>query len=327
MNEQNKAPTIWDISRKAGVAKSVVSRALNGEPGVSEQSRSRVLAAAHELGYVPNGLARMRARRSGTIGVLVRDPASPFYGALLGALHERAYARGVRLLVTAGTGKADLDEEREALQSLLKLRVDGLVVCSGVLASQDLHDFVDRVPTIVAGRPELDTRIGSAYCDEEAGMGQIVNHLAGLGHRKIAVFLVPASVAPSLHIRANLAISALKNLGIEPTVLNISRMSEAGSTATHLPEQISALITPNDRWAVATLEGLPPHHNLSLTGYDGVGVYASPLLGLTTIRQPIKEIGATAIDLLLDELFVGKSPRQVSLAGELLPGRTSKSFS
>ena len=312
MNEQHKAPTILDISRKAGVAKSVVSRALNGEPGVSEQSRSLVLAAA-----------RMRARRSGSLGVLVRDPASPFYGALLGALQERAYARDIRLLVTTGTGKADLDEEREALQSLLKMRVDGLVVCSGVLPAEDLHAYVDRVPTIVAGRAELDNRIGSAYCDEEEGVNQIVSHLTDLGHRSIAVFLVPAALAPTLHIRANLAISALHARGIEPRVVKIESLKEVGSAVSSLAGHISALITPNDRWAVTALEGLSPHHGLSVTGYDGIGVYASPLLGLTTIRQPLKEIASSAIDLLLDELLAGKPPRHVAFPGELLAGHTT----
>ncbi|MBP8536579.1 substrate-binding domain-containing protein [Streptomyces sp. MK37H] len=124
------------------------------------------------------------AQRTHTLGVLVRDAVRPFYGHLHAALQGRAIEGGYRVVTATGVRDFALDEERRALQRLLSLRVEGLVVCSGLLPARDIAPFVERVPTVVAGRPEPHPAINSVYCDEEDGAEQLVDHLVSLGHRR-----------------------------------------------------------------------------------------------------------------------------------------------
>ena len=313
-----RPPTILDIAAVTGLSKSVVSRALNNEPGVSPESRVAVEDAARELGYVRNAMAqRMRSQQVDTIGVLVRDPASPFYGALLGALQSHASERGIRLITMTGSGKPNLEEEREALHSLISIRVDGLMVCSGLLPASDLYPFIERVPTVVVGRSEDDPRISSVCCDDSDGTQQIVDYVVAAGYRTLIVPVPPVASSPSLHNRAKFFIEHARASGIEPeqfAVENAAEVSELlkGRTGTDI-----AVLAPNDRWAIAIRETVGSSKFL-VTGFDGVGVHASPLLGLTTIVQPVDEMAARAIQVLMDILVDDQSPKHVLIPGKLL---------
>lgn len=319
--QPKRPPTIRDVAAHAGLSKSVVSRVLSGQGSVSERARIQVTAAAQELGYVENLGARMRAQTTDTLGVLIRDPASPFYGALLGAMQTRAYERGIRLFATFGTGSADLAQERSALRALLSLRVDGLLVCSGVLPASDLYPFVELAPTVVVGRPEYDERLSSVFCDDEDGVGHLVDFLRQLGHERIAVILAPARLAPTLHVRGNLMIAALRASGATVIVEESASLDQVGHAVRQaMRKQATAIMAPNDRWALAAMEAAGPGHAVEVTGYDGVGLLSSPLLDITTVRQPIDLIGATAVDLLVDEVLAGRPSRHVALPGTLIRG-------
>lgn len=315
---QGRPPTILDVARVSGLSKSVVSRALNDEPGVSPESRDAVMAAVRETGYVANAMAqRMRSRSVDTVGVLVRDPASVFYGSLLGELQAAASDRNVRLVTMTGSGKPDLEEERLALRSLLAMRVDGLLVCSGLLPAGDLYPFAERVPTVVVGRSEWDTRISSVCCDDEDGARQLVDHVVDTGYDTIIVPVPQASIAPSLHIRANLFIARAQVRGVKPIVVNTDAPADvARRVRSHTGGRI-AVMAPNDRWAVAIREQLADGPDVLVTGYDGVGVYTSPLLGLTTLVQPIREIASGALELVVDILTSEREAEHLALPGSL----------
>lgn len=315
---QGRPPTILDLARVSGLSKSVVSRALNDEPGVSPESRDAVMAAVRETGYVANAMARrMRSHSVDTVGVLVRDPASVFYGSLLGELQAAASERDVRLVTMTGSGKPDLEEERVALRSLLALRVDGLLVCSGLLPAGDLYPFAERVPTVVVGRSEWDTRISSVCCDDEDGARQLVDHVAEVGYGTIIIPVPQASIAPSLHIRANLFIARAQVRGLNPIVVATDSPEEVvRRLRAHQNERV-AVMAPNDRWAVAIREQTTGVSDLLVTGYDGVGVYTSPLLGLTTLVQPIKSIASSALELVVDILTSDREAEHLALHGTL----------
>ncbi|MFD4957902.1 LacI family DNA-binding transcriptional regulator [Microbacterium sp. NPDC058389] len=314
----DRLPTIIDIARATGLSKSVVSRALNGEPGVSPESREIVTETASQMGYVTNAIARkMRTQGVDTVGVLVRDPASVFYGALLGALQSAAAARGVRLLTMTGSGKPDLEEERSALRSLLTLRVDGLLVCSGLLPASDLYPFADRVPTVVVGRSEWDTRISSVCCDDEDGARQIVDYVIEAGFTQIVVPIPPAATAPSLHVRGNLLAAAAQTRGLHPHLMPSDSPQQFANQFAGRDSGPIALLAPNDHWAVRIREELGDRAGRLVTGYDGVGIFTTPLLHLTTIVQPIDAIAASALDLVVDILTKERSAEHLSLAGSL----------
>ncbi|MFJ9898262.1 LacI family DNA-binding transcriptional regulator [Streptomyces sp. NPDC091280] len=335
-NRQAKAPTIIDIAREAGVSKSVVSRALLDQGGVNEDTRRRVAEVAERLGYVKNAMAQgLVAQRTHTIGVLVRNVTNPFYGHLQAALEERAAERGYRVVATTGTGAFELTQERLALRTLLSLRVEGLVVCSGLLAAADITPFVQQVPTVVAGRPELDPELGSVYCDEQDGAAQLAAHLTGLGHRRVAVLLVPLRLSITQYERGTAMIQELRAAGAEPVVVELDEHADSVPRAVHTllardaAESVTAVMCPSDHALLKAMEtlqqqGLSVPGDVSLTGFDGVAPLATPVLGLTTLRQPVPEIGRRAVDLVLDrERPVDGDAPHLRLRGTLIAGRTT----
>lgn len=337
MSPRPAGPTIIDVAARAGVSKSVVSRVLTGAGGVAPATRERVHEAAAALGYVANAMAQgMVARRTHTLGAFVRDASTPFYGHLLTAMQERAAAAGYRVVTATGSGRFSVPEERRALETLVGLRVEGLLVCSGALPVQDVLPLARRVPTVVAGRPEEVPELSSVFCDEVGGGRGLADHVHALGHRRVAVLTLEPSTSLTMSPRSLAAVARLRELGVQVLEVRGEDFEEGrsegidavvGQVLAH--GGVGALVTPSDRFALAALEalrrrGLRAPDDLSVTGYDGVGLLSSPYLGLTTWRQPLDVVGAGAVDELVAQLD-GATPvrRHRSIAGELVVGRTA----
>lgn len=310
-------PTIIDVAERAQVSKSVVSRALRGQYGVSEQARDRVRRAAAELGFVMNAAAqRLSAKRTNTLGVLIRDASSPMYGELQSALQTEGRSRGQRIFITSGA--LDHDDEVQALEDLIALRVDGLVVCSGRLAADKIARFASDLPTVVAGRVELDGRLNSAYGDEDAGADELVEHLAELGHRCVAVLDPSEDESPVMHRRAQHFLAALEGRGLQPVSVAV-RGSEAPLHGL-IPAEATAVMCPNDRYAAALLSSRDASDTRAVTGFDGLGGLGHELVGITTWVQPVASIAQAALDLVLAPLA---TTSHVALPGRLRPSRST----
>ena len=266
---------------------------------MSPDAQARVAAAVEELGYVSNAAAQnLSAYRTNTIGVLVRDASAPFYGEMQSALQKRGSTLGQRVFITSGA--LDNNDERRALEDLIALRVDGLIVCSGRLPLKEVKRFSTKFPVVVAGRPDIDPAVDSVFGDEDEGARQLADHLVDLGHQRVAVFQPPTTVSPILHRRIEVMRYRLEERGAEALVVATASPDEARELLSGLPSGVSAVMCPNDRYAAAVLlelrTGARP---LSVTGFDGVGGLASALIDLTTWRQPIADIGAAAVERLL----------------------------
>ncbi len=329
-------PTIIDVAERAGVSKSVVSRVFSGRGSVREATRERVLDAAAELGYVVNASARaMTAHRTYTLGVFVRDAATPFYGHLLTTMQERAARHGYRTVTTTGAGRFEVADERRALETLLMLQVEGLLVCSGALPSVDVEAFARRVPTVVAGRPETSPSVSSVFCDEVHGGTAMADHLAALGHRDVAVLVLPPEHSLTMAPRTAAMARRLVERGLRVVELPAGSLDTVGEQIGPLlaAPGLTAVMAPSDAYAVRLLEGLARSgvavpQALSVTGYDGIGPFSTPLIGLTSWRQPLDEIGRRAVDTLV-ELLDGDAPppppppHHLAIPGSLVPGRTA----
>ncbi|MEW1958078.1 LacI family DNA-binding transcriptional regulator [Kineococcus sp. NPDC059986] len=333
-------PTILDVAARAGVSKSVVSRVLTGAPGVAASTRERVQTAATELGYVANAMAQgMVARRTHTLGAFVRDAATPFYGHLLTALQERASAVGYRIVTATGSGTFPVSEERRALETLVSLRVEGLLVCSGALPVEDVLPLAARVPTVVAGRPETSPALSSVFCDERGGGRALADHVHALGHRRVVVLTLEPRTSLTLSPRSHAMADRLRELGVTVRAVRAedhrdARLDGVGEVVeTALADRATCLMTASDRYAVAALEalqqrGMRAPEDLSVTGYDGIGDLAGPLLGLTSWRQPLDVVGALAVDEVaaaIDARAAGTPvpTRHRAVDGSLLVGRTA----
>lgn len=329
---RRKAPTIKDVAARAGVSKSAVSRALLGQGEVSPETRERIEEAAEELGYLANAMAAGLRSSTRTIGVVLRDVNRPYYGALYAALQAQAEERGYRLVTATSARELDVTAAIGALRSLVSLQVDGLIIASAQLPSEQLVPFVDRVPIVVAGRMELRTAVPGAYCDDGHGGAVLAEHLLDRGHTRIAVGLVQAEYSLSQHLRGRAMIDRIQSGGCEPVVIPVDDDRAMRSVVGDVlaDPTITAFMCPTDTSMVDVMDelrirGEDVPRSLSLTGYDGIGPLAAPLLGLTTFRQPMEEIGAVAVDLLVDAIE-GRAPEpgreHVAIRGTLIAGRT-----
>ena len=330
---QSKSPTIVDVAREAGVSKSAVSRALLGQGDVSPATSERVLAVADRLGYVPNAMARgLVSQRTKTLGVVLRDTTIQFYGYLQAAMQRRAAELGYEVVSVTGVDELTVDDAREALRSLIALRVDGLIVSSAQLPGEELVRYVDRLPIVVAGRAEYAEGIVSVHCDEEDGGTRIAEYVARLGHRDVAVLLVAEEDSASQNARGTAMIQTLRALDVAVRVINLEtyRGPVGPAVVTALADPaITSLMCPSDIAMVKTLEelrvrGIPVPGQLSVTGYDGFGYLAESLFGFTSFRQPIEEIGKTAVDRLVEWIENGApSEKRTAIRGAVVPGRTA----
>jgi DNA-binding LacI/PurR family transcriptional regulator len=328
----SRHPTIIDVAERAGVSKSVVSRVFSGRGSVRDTTRRRVLGAASELGYVVNASARaMTACRTYTLGVFIRDAATPFYGHLLTAMQERAARHGYRTVTATGAGTFEVAEERRALETLVMLQVEGLLVCSGALPSDDVEAIARRVPTVVVGRPETSPMVTSVFCDEVHGGRALADHLADLGHRNVAVFTLAPEQSLTMAPRTAAMAGRLAERGVRVVELPAGPLERVGELIGPLlgrPE-LTAVMAPSDAYALRALEGLAQAGvavpgRVSVTGYDGIGVFTTPLIGLTTWRQPLDEIGRRGVDALVELLDADAPPaRHQGLHGTLVRGRTA----
>jgi len=331
-----KAPTILDVAVEAGVSKSAVSRALLGQGEVSQETRERVERAALKLDYVANAMARgLVSSHTKVLGAVLRDVTRPFYAELQSAMQRQAENRGYQLVTVTSASDLEVADALTALRGLISLQVDGLVLASARLPSEDIVPYINRVPIVVAGRRETARGITSVFCDDADGGRQLAEYVLSLRHRKVAVVVVDKSYSLSQNIRGAAMVDALERGGITPSVWNVTNDGQAQQVVSaHLAdgEVVDAIMCPTDPAAVDVLEtlreaGLSAPEDVTVTGYDGFGPLAAPFLGLTTFRQPIEEIGVSSIDMLIDKIE-GRSLRDrlIALRGDLVTGRTAAPF-
>ncbi|WP_040165150.1 LacI family DNA-binding transcriptional regulator [Microbacterium gorillae] len=327
-----KAPTIVDVAAAAGVSKSAVSRALLGQGEVSVATRERVETAAKELGYVANAMARgLVTARTSTIGVILRDVTRPYYAWLINGMQQEAERQGFRMVTMTSAGELEVEDAVHALETLVSMRVDGIVLASARLPSSELRPYVGRVPIVVAGRREVEPGVTSVYGDDAAGGRVLADRLADLGHRTIAVLLVDQTYSLSQHTRGVAMIAQARERGLDVRVWPVDDDRHVRDVLAHQDDaaEVTAIMCPTDDAAVDALDhlreaGRTAPADCSITGFDGIGVYSSPFLGLTTFRQPVSEIGHTAMALLTARITGDAAGDQaLELHGSLVTGRTA----
>ncbi len=317
-----------DVAARAGVSRALVSLVMRQSPNVSAHRRQLVLDAAAELGYRPNVLARsLASTRTMTIGVLLNDLHNPFFAQAFDGIKAAADARGYRLLVNSGPGPAD---ERRSIDSLLELHVDGLVAVGPVLPTANLV-AADRVaPVTVVGR-RLRSRTVDTVCNDDAlGSRLAVDHLVGIGHRRIA-HIDGGSGAGAAARRAGYERTMHDHgLGGQIRVVRGAFTEASGAAGVDRLLESSppptAIFCANDLSAVGALDrldeaGLDVPAAVSVVGYDDTPLSALHHISLTTINQPSTEMGRLAVESLIERLEDGRNEAVHRLLGPTLVAR------
>ncbi|MFC4638289.1 LacI family DNA-binding transcriptional regulator [Deinococcus hohokamensis] len=296
--------TLADVARVAGVSKMTVSNVINNKPGMSETTRVRVQQAIETTGYVVNPAARALAgRRSNLIGVLTPRLNWPFVSEVLHGASLTAEAAGLNLAIFTTGQNEGLERERAAL---LRTLADGVLLVAPTADDHQLFAGALPVVTLGAHGPR------SVQVDNHRGAQLATNHLLELGHRRVAHLRGPDNHIRDAAEREAGFRSAMQAAGltVAPEWIQNGEFSEDGGerAARHLlslPEPPTAIFAANDRSAIGVLRaaaalGRRVPHDLSVVGFDDIHAASVTDPPLTTIRQPLEDMGGAAAQMLID---------------------------
>jgi DNA-binding LacI/PurR family transcriptional regulator len=314
-----KRPTIADIADAAGVSKGAVSYALNGQPGVSDITRQRILAIAERVGWKPNSAARaLSGSNAGAIGLALCRPArvlgvEPFFMELISGMEAALSARSYALTLQV---VADHDAEINVYQRWWgERRVDGVLVCDLRVDDRRLPVLQTlSLPAVVIAGPGEFGGLASVWSDDAAAVTEAVEYLAALGHRHIARVSGMPDLLHSV-IRSDAFVAVCSRLGIQQVLTVPSDYTtEEGSRATRrllsAAERPTAIIYDNDIMALAGLSvaqemGLSVPADLSIVAWDDSLLCRVVHPSLTALSRDIPAYGAHAAQQLLDLLANG----------------------
>ena len=308
-----KRPTIADVAERAGVSKGAVSYALNGQPGVSEATRQRIIAIAREIGFSPSSAARaLSGARAAAVGFTLSRPArilsvEPFFMGLISGFEAELAARSYALTLQLVDSP---EQEVEVYRRWWgERRVDGVFV-------SDLRDADPRIavlqelqlPAVVIGGPGETGSISQVWSDDEGAVAEAVRYLSALGHRRIARV---SGLPGFLHTQARTAAfnDICTSLGLNEAITVPSDYTgEEGGRATRRlligTDRPTAIIYDNDVMAVAGLAvaqemGLAVPGDLSIVAWDDSPLCSLVHPPLTALSRDIAEYGAHAARELL----------------------------
>jgi LacI family transcriptional regulator len=310
-----------------------LSGRTGGSISVADETRSRVLQAAGQLGYEPNSAAQsLRLRANKTIGLLVPDTGNPYYWQLLQGAEAEAQACGYDILLV--NTALDPNREREAVRGVLRHRVDGLLI---ILAFRDyvieeVRDIVGRrnAVVLIGEAATIDIRLDSVRSDHAQGAVEMMTHLLDLGHRQIG-FVFGVAGPPLGQERLLAYRQSLQSVGVADDMALVEHcgvtLEDGYRAAQRLLDRSprpTAILVINDLLSIGVLRaiderGLRIPEDISVAGFDDIPMtrYLSP--PLTTVRVHAEEIGRTAMRLCLERMRDPERPPQaVCVPAELV---------
>lgn len=321
--------TIKDLARRLSVSVATVSRALRGLPDIHPDTRQAILDLARELDYQPNQLATSLVKSSTrTIGVIVPNLGYHFFSTAINGIEEVAYAEGYSVLMTQS--KESYARELTSLQDLARGQVDGLIV-SISRETSDYEHFrrLQRrgVPLVLFDRDCEVLDVPKVIIDNRAAARQAADHLLDNGCRRLALLAGPAYLALTVQRERGFreAIAA-HGLSVDETLIAYGDYSQTNAVElTHRlmnsPEPPDGILALSDRIAIGGMialkeRGVRIPDEVALVGFNNEPVSALITPGLTSVAQPVEEIGREAARLLLAQLT---SPDPVPPTVRVLP--------
>lgn len=324
--------TIMDVAREAGVSYQTVSRVINNRPDVAPATRARVQEAIARLGYQPHAIARsLASRHTHMLGLITADFSDYFFSQVIAGAEAEARKHGYRFIL--GSVERNAQDEPEFLRLLAERHVEGVLLArlSTDIDNRHLIDLLrDGAPIVATAYHLPGETLTVVDVDNVDGGYQATRHLLSLGHRRIALITGPADIR-SVNDRTRGYTNALEEAGIavdRGLIAEGDWSYQSGYQAMqHLLSRglsFSALFAQNDQMAIGALRALREARvrvprDVSVVGYDDIpgAAYADP--PLTTIRQPMREVGTIAARLLIRAIEEPDAARdEVLLKTELI---------
>ncbi len=323
--------TIKDVAREAGVSVGTASQALRGSAVVRETTRRRVLAVAARLRYQPSALARgLVTRRTHTVGLLISDIANPFFIRAVRAVEDVAQENGYNVIL-CNTDEAPA-KETQYLRVLMEKRVDGIILATTAASRRAVREIQWRhIPLVLFDRELAGVATHVVKVDGILGGRLATEHLLALGHRRIAIIHGPLDRSTGVE-RLEGYRATLRAAGLRPDPLLTREgdfKQESGyrwaQALLDLTPPPTALFCTNNLMTVGALQALLERKvripdELSLVGYDDMEWWTLTHPPLTTVGQPVYDLGREAMRLLLTQIGreKGRRPQRIVLKPELI---------
>lgn len=305
----NNIVTSVDVARLAGVSQSSVSRVLNGDSSrnVKPETKERVLAAAKELGYKPNIIARsMISHKTDIIGVVIGNPVGPFYFKIMLNLMTKIQELGKQcLMFNVKTGE-NIDK---ILQRVLQYQVDGIIITAAALSPEMANICIEnKTPIVLFNRFVVGLNVSSVYCDNiEAGI-TVAKFLWEKGCKNIGYIGYEKDAASEIERKIGFY-GELRKYGIYNVLGERADYTyESGYAAAirllRQDNKIDAIFCSSDLIAMGAMDairfemGLKVPEDVSVVGFDDISMAGWSTYDLTTVHQPVEELGDKAMDIL-----------------------------
>jgi DNA-binding LacI/PurR family transcriptional regulator len=313
--------TLVDVAERAAVSVATVSRALSGDPQISEATQSRVRRIADDLKYVPNVTARsLVLQSSATFGLMTPDVTDPIHAQVVTGFQQQAADQGYSVILSNGFW--DAGTERRALREFAAHRVAAVAVMGSVLSQTEVRRLLSPSPVLFIGSEhvptsggDLDMARGCLRPDDRDGMRQVVDHLIERGYRSVAY--VSGSSGATQIIRRDALVAALADRGRpEPVVHCAEEVDAAGLrpiAARIRQARPDAVVCYDDKTALLLMDelrsaGLAVPRDVAVVGFDDIPFARISNPRLTTVSQRADDLGRTSVELLLSTIERGKLP-------------------
>nr|WP_221468825.1 catabolite control protein A [Cohnella thailandensis] len=306
----NVTVTIYDVAREAGVSMATVSRVVNNNPNVKPQTRKKVFEAIERLGYRPNAVARgLASKKTTTVGVVIPDISNAIFAEVARGIEDIANMYHYNIILCNADKRKD--KEIRVINTLLEKQVDGLLFMGGAVTDEHIQAFnTSNVPIVLCATTDEKGTIPSVDIDHESAAYDAVKRLLGEGHRRIAMISGTLQDPANGYARYQGYKRALEQAGltVDEDLVRIGNYKyESGMEAAQhfigLPERPTAVFAANDEMAIGAIHaiqdaGLKVPSDISVISVDNIRMASMVRPQLTTVAQPMYDIGAVAMRLL-----------------------------
>jgi DNA-binding LacI/PurR family transcriptional regulator len=314
--------TIYDIAKEAGVSIATVSKVINGKGRISSETRSTIFAIMERFDFQPSVIASaLTGKKTFTLGLLVPDVSNPFFAEIARAIEDQGHQLGYSV-VMCNTDNKDEKIERY-ISLLLQKSVDGIIIATGIDKKEILEQLLEKgLPIVLIAREMPLVAVETVVVDDYAGGCLAANHLIQLGHKEIAILAESQKVSSSRErMRGFRQTMAEAGLTFNEKWLKICdyKVEDGKKNALELLQKEdsrpSAIFSCNDLLAVGALQAakelqINVPSELSIISFDNTILASVTNPTLTTIAQPMEQMGKLAVDLIVDHIKGDKKAKQ-----------------
>ena len=321
---------ISDVAEKTGYSITTISRAINDHPYVSDKTKKKIFDAMKELDYYPNNVAQqLRGKGTKLIGVIISFVINPFFTYLVDAIEKAAYQVGYQIVILQTLEEPE--REKKFIEMLKKRQLDGLIMTSLDDDSPEVLKLIEAGKIVVCNRYLGEQNIPLIHVDEKKATYEATYYLLSKGHRKIGYVTGNRGSMLPVDPRFEGYVQALKEFDIEPNSNYVFprrlTISDGKSTLTDVlalgEERPDALLVISDEVASGILSqchllNIKVPETLAIIGFDDQPIAEALYPGLTTVRQPIKEMGEYVAALIIANIEHREHPERPELNTKLI---------